>query len=81
MTAAVATADRPAKAGRAQASERNRERLEATARGRGSGATTLEDIVLRAWEGLSARGLAECVVCGGRMRPLNGCGDCGAQLS
>jgi hypothetical protein len=42
--------------------------------------STLEDLVLSAWEDLAADGRAECPVCGGEMSPP-GCSDCGSQLS
>lgn len=81
MAVAVATPGRPRIAGRTRASERHRERAEATAERQRSGGVTLEDVVLRAWEGLSARGLADCPVCGDAMRALCGCRACGAHLS
>jgi hypothetical protein len=43
--------------------------------------STLEDVVLGAWEDLVAGGPAECPVCGGRMRAAAGCSDCGSDLS
>jgi hypothetical protein len=43
--------------------------------------STLEDLILGAWEDLAAGGPAECPVCGGSMRPAGGCDDCGADLS
>ncbi|MEK6276948.1 MAG: hypothetical protein AABM29_02915 [Actinomycetota bacterium] len=45
------------------------------------GGSTLEDVILGAWEDLAAGGPAECPVCGGRMRPAGGCDDCGSDLS
>jgi hypothetical protein len=42
--------------------------------------STLEDLVLGAWEDLAVEGRAECPVCGGKMSPP-GCSDCGSQLS
>ena len=42
--------------------------------------STLEDLVLGAWEDLAVDGHAECPVCGGQMPPA-GCSDCGSQLS
>lgn len=42
--------------------------------------SSLEDVVLGAWEDLVAYGRAECPVCGGDMHPV-GCRDCGSQLS
>jgi hypothetical protein len=42
--------------------------------------STLEDVVLGAWEDLVAGGPAECPVCRGRIRLL-GCQDCGSELS
>jgi tRNA(Ile2) C34 agmatinyltransferase TiaS len=43
--------------------------------------STLEDVVLGAWEDLVAGGPAECPVCGGSMRSAGGCEDCGTDLS
>jgi hypothetical protein len=42
--------------------------------------STLEDIVLGAWEDLAARGGTECLVCGGGLGP-EGCESCGSELS
>ena len=42
--------------------------------------STLEDIVLGAWEDLAARGRAECPVCHGELEPA-GCVSCGSELS
>jgi hypothetical protein len=42
--------------------------------------SSLEDLVLSAWEDLSANSVAECPVCGAEMAPV-GCTDCGSQLS
>jgi hypothetical protein len=42
---------------------------------------TLEDMILGAWEDLTAGSPAECPVCGGKMRIVGGCGDCGSDLS
>jgi hypothetical protein len=42
--------------------------------------STLEDIVLGAWEDLAARGSTECLVCGGGLGP-EGCESCGSELS
>jgi hypothetical protein len=41
---------------------------------------TLEDLVLGAWDDLTARGRAECPVCRGSLEPA-GCTACGSQLS
>jgi hypothetical protein len=43
--------------------------------------STLEDVILGAWEDLVAGGPAECPVCRGRLRISSGCGDCGSELS
>jgi hypothetical protein len=43
--------------------------------------STLEDVILGAWEDLAAGGPAECPVCGGRMRVAGGCEGCGSDLS
>jgi tRNA(Ile2) C34 agmatinyltransferase TiaS len=43
--------------------------------------STLEDMVLGAWEDLVAGNPAECPVCGGHMRAAGGCEDCGSDLS
>jgi hypothetical protein len=43
--------------------------------------STLEDVILGAWEDLAAGGPAECPVCHGRMRPAGGCESCGSDLS
>lgn len=62
----------------------------------GAGIPTLDDLVIRAWEGLSVQEIVCCPVCGGEMahgcvatssadvpggNPFGECGDCGAQLS
>jgi hypothetical protein len=43
--------------------------------------STLEDLVLGAWEDLLAGNSAECPVCRGRMRMAGGCESCGSDLS
>jgi len=43
--------------------------------------STLEDVVLGAWEDLAAGGPAECPVCGGTMHAAGGCNSCGSDLS
>ena len=43
--------------------------------------STLEDLILGAWEDLVAGGPAECPVCRGRLRLSSGCTDCGSALS
>ena len=53
-----------------------------TARG---GGATLDDLLVGAWEGLSARRPVTCPVCAGPMAPRaaaagGACGDCGSQL-
>jgi DnaJ-class molecular chaperone len=45
-----------------------------------SSGSTLEDIVLGAWEDLRLHGRAECPVCAGELEPT-GCDTCGAELS
>ena len=47
------------------------------------GGATLEDVVLRVWEGLAAEGRAVCPVCRGSMSPSadGGCRACGSELS
>jgi hypothetical protein len=45
------------------------------------GGLTLEDVVLGAWEELVADGRVECPVCGASMSMLDGCGECGSDLS
>ena len=42
--------------------------------------STLEDIVLGAWEDLALRGEAECVVCGNALQS-RGCTSCGSVLT
>jgi hypothetical protein len=42
--------------------------------------STLEDLILGAWEDLAAGGPAECPVCHGRLRPAGGCESCGSRL-
>jgi hypothetical protein len=46
--------------------------------------STLEDSLARAWEDLSSRGRAECLVCGGELAATAGaaarCGACGSAL-
>lgn len=51
---------------------------------RGGGAT-LDELLVGAWEGLSARRPVACPVCAGPMQPRAGaaggaCGDCGSHL-
>jgi hypothetical protein len=45
------------------------------------GGLTLEDVILGVWDELVAEGRAECLVCGGSVRPAAGCESCGAELS
>jgi hypothetical protein len=52
-----------------------------------SGGPTLDDAIVGAWEGLAARVVVACPLCGGALRPhaapdaVGGrCGDCGATL-
>jgi hypothetical protein len=42
--------------------------------------STLEELILGAWEDLALRGRAECPVCGGELEPA-GCEACGSELS
>jgi hypothetical protein len=42
--------------------------------------STLEDVVLGAWEDLAARGRAECPVCRGEIAQ-RGCASCASELS
>ena len=54
----------------------------ATTRG---GGATLDELLVGAWEGLSARRLVACPVCAGSMRPRGGasggaCEGCGSRL-
>jgi len=49
------------------------------------GEATLDELLVGAWEGLSARRPVACPVCAGPMNPRVGvaagdCGDCGSQL-
>ena len=61
---------------------------EAVARERDlSGGPTLDDAIVGAWEGLAARVVVACPLCGGALRPhaspdaVGGrCGDCGTAL-
>jgi hypothetical protein len=45
------------------------------------GGTTLEDVVLGAWDELVVKGRAECPVCGDSMSAATGCDSCGSELS
>lgn len=76
--------------GRAPLSERLRDERTATVGAaqtvatRGGGAT-LDELLVGAWEGLSARHPVACPVCAGPMLPRAGaaggaCGDCGSHL-
>lgn len=50
----------------------------------GSEPSTLEDVLLGAWEDLASRGRAECLVCGGPLEsgPAGAdCSGCGSALS
>jgi DnaJ-class molecular chaperone len=42
--------------------------------------STLEDIVLGAWEDLALHGRTECPVCAGELEAA-GCNTCGSELS
>jgi hypothetical protein len=46
-----------------------------------AGEVSLEDMILVAWEDLTATGSAECSVCGGRQTVTSGCEACGSELS
>jgi hypothetical protein len=46
----------------------------------GPSGSTLEDLVLGAWEDLGARGRARCPVCGDRLEPA-ACAACGSSLA
>jgi DNA-directed RNA polymerase subunit RPC12/RpoP len=65
--------------------------LEAPARDRQApgGESTLDDLIVGAWEGLTARRTVPCPVCASPMAPLRGsathpvigrCEDCGSRL-
>jgi hypothetical protein len=54
------------------------------------GEPTLDDLLVGAWEGLTAQRAIDCPVCDGEMEPVYGvharpvsarCRDCGAELS
>ncbi len=54
------------------------------------GGPTLDDVLVDAWEGLTAHRTVDCPVCGGEMAPAYGahaiarrgrCGSCGSELS
>jgi hypothetical protein len=54
------------------------------------GELTLDDLIVGAWEGLTAHAVVGCPVCGGEMAPEYGshaqpvasrCHDCGSSLS
>ncbi len=54
------------------------------------GESTLDEVVVDAWEGLASARAVACPVCGGEMSPQPGigagelggsCADCGAELS
>ena len=56
----------------------------------GGGGPTLDDLIVGAWEGLSAAHAAPCPVCSGPLAPRYGagsapvagrCRDCGSELS
>lgn len=89
--------DRPSAPGPAPLSERLRAERVATARGaptapsperagsRRGGEATLDELLVGAWEGLSARRPVACPVCAGPMVPREGaaggaCGACGSHL-
>jgi hypothetical protein len=48
------------------------------------GGPTLDDVLVGAWEGLTAHRTVDCPVCGGEMAPAPAagrCGSCGSELS
>jgi len=54
------------------------------------GEPTLDDLIVGAWEGLTAHDVVACPICGGEMAPeygvharpvAGGCQDCGTRLS
>jgi len=45
-----------------------------------SAGSTLEDLVLGAWEDLATAGRARCPVCSGELE-VRGCRSCGSELS
>jgi len=60
------------------------------AAGATDGGLTLDDVLVGAWEGLTATHTAPCLVCAGRLVPRYGagpgpvggrCADCGSELS
>jgi hypothetical protein len=81
--AAVATESRPTR----EADRRRPGLTDQRATGRSAtrlfepAGSTLEDMILGAWEDLVAGGPAECPVCRGRLRISSGCEDCGSELS
>lgn len=42
--------------------------------------STLEDVILGAWEDLASEGRTKCPVCGDQLAPA-GCSSCGSALS
>jgi hypothetical protein len=74
----VATSNQPARLSDPPAAVRSAPRLFEPA---AAGGVSLEDKILGAWEDLVAAASAECPVCGGRMRPADGCDSCGSELN
>ncbi len=72
--------------GRALLSERSRaEPIAEPVRAARGGGATLDELLVGAWEGMSARRPVACVVCAGTVHvhpeiPEGVCGDCGSQL-
>jgi hypothetical protein len=46
-----------------------------------AGGSSLEDLVLGAWEDLALHGRAECPVCRMELLTPEGCAHCGSELS
>ena len=46
-----------------------------------SAGSTLEDLILGAWEDLALEGRAQCPVCREQVLAVDGCAACGSHLS
>jgi hypothetical protein len=46
-----------------------------------AGGSSLEDLILAAWEEIALQGRAECPVCGSELLCAQGCASCGSELS
>jgi hypothetical protein len=46
-----------------------------------AGGSSLEDLVLAAWEDLALHGRADCPVCRAELLGHQGCASCGSELS